>query len=119
MMVRGRSTEKHFSQKNNSRSKSKGKKSKLKCWFCGKLGHLKKDCWKRQQTSKGDSSTENKEANTIDTGLGLASGSGISDEVLSVNFLNHDQHWLLDLVHPITCSLIKSGLNLIIQLMME
>ena len=55
---------------------------------------MKKDCWKRQQTSKGDSSTENKEENTIDTGS--ASGSGISDEVLWVNFLNHDHHWLLD-----------------------
>ena len=30
----------------------------------------------------------------IDTGS--TSGSGISDEVLSVNFSNHDQHWLLD-----------------------
>ena len=57
---------------------------------------MKKDYWKRQQTSKGDSSTENKEANTTDTGLGSASGLGISDEVLSVNLLNHDQHWLLD-----------------------
>ena len=55
MMVRGHSKEKCFSQKNNSWSKSKGKKSKLKCWFYDKSGHLKKDCWKRQQTSKGDS----------------------------------------------------------------
>ena len=36
MMVRGRSKEKLFSKKNNSQSKSKGKKSKLKCWFCSK-----------------------------------------------------------------------------------
>jgi len=96
MMVRGRSKEKRFSQKNNSRSKSKGKNIKLKCWFCEKLGNSNKYCWKRQQTSKGDSSTENKEANMTDTGSGSAFGSGISDEVLSVNLLNHDQHWLLD-----------------------
>ena len=94
MMVRGRYKEKSFSQKNNSREKLKGKKSKLKCWFCGKSGHLKKDCWKRQQTSKGDSSTEKKEANTTDTGS--ASISGMSDEVLSVSLSNHDQRWLLD-----------------------
>ena len=31
-----------------------------------------------------------------DTGSGSASGSGISDEILSDNLLNHDQHWLLD-----------------------
>eukprot|EP00253_Pinus_taeda_P005231 PITA_05231 len=94
MMVRGRSKERRFNRHNDSRSKSKGKKSKVNCWFCGKLGHLKKDCWKRQETSKEDSSKENKEANTTDTCS--ASGSGMSDEVLSVNLSNHDQHWLLD-----------------------
>ena len=94
IMVRGRAKEKCFSQKNNSWSKWKGKKSKLKCWFCGKSGHLNKDLWKRQEKSKGDSSTENKEANTTDTGS--ASSSGINDEVLSFNFSNHDQHLLLD-----------------------
>ena len=94
MMVRGRSKERHFSKHNDSRSKSKAKKSKVKCWFCGKSGHLKKDYWKRQQTSKEDSSTEKKEAKTTHTCS--ASISGMSDEVLSVSLSNHDQRWLLD-----------------------
>eukprot|EP00253_Pinus_taeda_P027912 PITA_27912 len=95
MMVRGRSKERRPRKPSDSRSKSKGKKSKLKCWFCGRSGHLKKDCWKLQQkTSKAESSTEKKEANTTDTGS--TSGSGMSDEVLSINVSNHGQHWLLD-----------------------
>eukprot|EP00253_Pinus_taeda_P015642 PITA_15642 len=69
MMVKGHSKERCFSRQSDSRSKSKGKKSKVKCWFCGKSGHLKKDRWKQQQTSKEDSSTEKKEANTTDTEL--------------------------------------------------
>eukprot|EP00253_Pinus_taeda_P018596 PITA_18596 len=94
MMVRGCSKERRPRKPSDSRSKSKGKKSKLKCWFCGKSRHLKKDCWKRQQqTSKEESSTEKKEVNTTDTGS--TSGSGMSDEVLSVNVSNHGQHWLL------------------------
>ena len=57
------------------------------------MGHLK-DFWKRHQTSKEDCLTEKKEVNMTDTSS--TSISGMSDEVLSVNFSNHDQHWLLD-----------------------
>jgi len=38
------------------------------------LGHLKKDCWKRQNASKEDSTKEAKEANLDETSSGLGSG---------------------------------------------
>jgi hypothetical protein len=91
MMVRGRPKERGHSQKDFSQSKLKGKKRNLKCWFCGKSRHLKKDCWKRQQTSKEDSPKEMKEANATETGLGM------TNEVLSISIgSHHDQQWLLD-----------------------
>eukprot|EP00253_Pinus_taeda_P009679 PITA_09679 len=81
MMVKGHSRERHFSKHNNLCSKLKGKKGKVKCWFCGKSGHLKKDYWKRQQTSKEDSLTEKKEANKTD--IGSASISDVDHEHVS------------------------------------
>ena len=43
---------KNEKSRGTSRSKSKGRKRKLKCWYCNKTGHLKKDCWKRNRTIK-------------------------------------------------------------------
>ena len=77
MIARGRSTERGQHSKDSARSKSKGKKSKLKCWFCNKSGHLKKDCWKRKEASKDQDST--KEANIAEE------DSGMVDEVLSTS----------------------------------
>jgi hypothetical protein len=95
MMVRGRPKERGHVQRDFSWSKSKGKTSKLKSWFCGKYGHLKKDCWKRQQTSKEDPPKETKEANATETGS--TTGSSMTDEVLSISIgSHHDRQWLLD-----------------------
>jgi phage/plasmid primase-like uncharacterized protein len=58
MAVRGRSTEGGKDHKGTFKYKSKDSKGKGKCWFCGKYDHLKKGCWKRQQTSKEDSTKE-------------------------------------------------------------
>jgi hypothetical protein len=40
MVVRGQSIERGKTKRGTSRSRSKGKKSKQKCWFCGKSRHL-------------------------------------------------------------------------------
>jgi hypothetical protein len=93
MVVRGRSNEKGKNQKGTSRPKSKGKKSKKKCWFCGKYGHLKKYCWKRHNASKDDSTKEAKEANLAETSLG--SSSDMVDDVLSTCDVSHQHHHCL------------------------
>jgi hypothetical protein len=95
MVVRGIPKERGHVQRDFSRSKSKVKKSKLKCWFCGKFGHLKKNCWKRQQASKEDPPKETKAANATETGS--ATSSGMADEVLTIHIVScYDQQWLLD-----------------------
>lgn len=57
---RGWSKEGGEKTRGSSRSKSKGKKCKAKYWHCNKIGHLKKDCWKRK-----DSNNPKKEANQV------------------------------------------------------
>jgi len=43
MVVRGQSKERGEKTRGTYRSKSEGKKSKIKCWYYIKLGHIKKD----------------------------------------------------------------------------
>jgi len=40
MVARGRSIERGEKSRGVFRAKSEGKKSKLKCWHCNKLGHI-------------------------------------------------------------------------------
>ena len=90
MVARGCSKERWEKTRGSSKSKSKGgKKSKAKCWYCNKPGHLKKDCSKRKEAENN-----NKEANQVD--------SGMDDEVLIgealpiCNISQDADYWLLD-----------------------
>ncbi|KAE8727661.1 hypothetical protein F3Y22_tig00005406pilonHSYRG00056 [Hibiscus syriacus] len=66
-MMRGRSTERgQSSSHKHGRSKSRSKKN-LKCYNCGKKGHLKKDCWSLNKNSNPQGNT----ANTSDDGDAL------------------------------------------------
>ncbi|KAE8660581.1 TMEM205 protein [Hibiscus syriacus] len=65
--MRGRSTERGQSiSHKHGRSKSRSKKN-LKCYSCGKKGHLKKDCWSLNKNSNPQGNT----ANTSDDGDAL------------------------------------------------
>ena len=89
LVVRGRSKEKGEKSRGISRPKLKGRKRKLKCWYYNKTGHLKKDCWKRQESKKDDSKSEENSIKSFD--------SSMIDEVLSVcNISEYNEEWLLD-----------------------
>jgi hypothetical protein len=85
MLIRGRIKENN--ERRFSRSKSRHRKGKAKCWYCGKTGHLKKYCWKRKESEKNST----KEANLVVT------NSGMIDQVLSVSsILQYQEEWQLD-----------------------
>jgi hypothetical protein len=81
-LIRGRTKEKN--ERSSSRSKSRHKKGKEKCWYYGKIGHLKKDCWKRKESEENST----KEANLAVT------NSSMTDQVLSVSSnLQYQEEW--------------------------
>ncbi|KAH9669686.1 hypothetical protein KPL70_021889 [Citrus sinensis] len=52
-VTRGRSTERGLSgSQNHGRSKFRSKKN-VKCYNCGKKGHVKKECWSNQKRKEG------------------------------------------------------------------
>ena len=81
----------NFGNRGKSRGKSKGRRSESRgtnhCWYCGKPGHKKKDCWtrKKNETDKPDA---DKEANVV---------SNKSDEdALLLSLESVDDSWVLD-----------------------
>jgi hypothetical protein len=82
ILVRGRTKEQ--TERTFYRSKSRHRKGKEKCWYCGKRRHLKKDCWKRKESEENST----KEANLAVT------NSGMIDEVLSFSSnLQYQEEW--------------------------
>ncbi|KAE8689483.1 CYP710A2 protein [Hibiscus syriacus] len=77
--MRGRSTECGQSSSHKyGRSKSRSKKN-LKCYNCGKKGHLKKDCWSLNKNSNPQGNT----ANTSDDGDALCCEASTTYEPVS------------------------------------
>jgi hypothetical protein len=85
MLVRGQTKEKN--ERIFSRSKSRHRKGKAKCWYCGKTRHLKKDCWKRKESEENSTKEENLDV----------TNSGMIDQALSVSSnLQYQEEWHLD-----------------------
>ncbi|KAK3003373.1 hypothetical protein RJ639_018296 [Escallonia herrerae] len=87
LMARGRSTD-HAGSKNKGRSRSQSSKArKLKCYYCHKEGHYRKDCPER----KGKKNDNSKMA---DVGVVEDNSDGV--DVLSVTINSSDGGWILD-----------------------
>ena len=88
LVAHGRTIEKGTKKDKKGKSKSPGKKSKAKCWNCGKPGHLRRDC-KEEKKKKGkkdfsDSNTDKSSQDDVDAFV-AALATHISEDV-----------WLID-----------------------
>ena len=94
LTMRGRSTERNSSgSQNPGRSKSRSKKY-IKCHFCGKRGHIKRDCWNYkksiEKTSEGTTS-QGCVASPSDEGEILCADASITPKANSLTDV-----WVLD-----------------------
>jgi hypothetical protein len=60
MVARGQSIERGEDSSGTTKANSNGKKDKGSCCYCNKLGHLKKDCWKRKEFEEDARKEENR-----------------------------------------------------------
>ncbi|KAL2608934.1 hypothetical protein R1flu_027507 [Riccia fluitans] len=77
--------------RSKSREKSQHNKIELKCWKCGKMGHMKKDC--RDKAKASEASTSQANVATNQTKMDL-----LSDED---NSILYDGRSMLSIQHPI------------------
>ncbi|KAE8673309.1 Rho termination factor, putative isoform 1 [Hibiscus syriacus] len=92
--MRGRSRERgESSSHKHGRSKSRSKKN-LKCYNCGKKGHLKKDCWSLNKNSNPQGNT----VNTSDDGDALCceASTTVEGEKIAVNLYMLKEETLLE-----------------------
>lgn len=75
--------------KSKARSKSKGK-GKGDCWYCGKTGHMKRDCWKKKKDEKEGNGNDNNshEANVA--------GEILQDALILSTLDKNCDYWVMD-----------------------
>ena len=94
----GQSQGKNSHQRNNDnpRGRSKSQWRNFNCFYCQKMGHVKKECrlWKREQTKEKGGAQENDKENTtaiVDGDIDI-----VHDES-SINLTCHTSDWVIDL----------------------
>ena len=56
-------TQKHYKSKEHTHSKSRNPKKDIECYYCGKLGHISKECHSRLRDIKKGKQIDNKDKN--------------------------------------------------------
>ncbi|KAK3041011.1 hypothetical protein RJ639_026723 [Escallonia herrerae] len=85
-MAHGRSTD-HAGSKNKERSRFQSKARKLKCYYCHKEGHYRKDCPEHKGKKKDSSKMDD---------AGVVEDNSNGADVLSITISSSDGGWILD-----------------------
>lgn len=66
---RGRSKQKAQEGRDKSRSKSRSRYKNVECYYCGKMDHIQKNCFKWKKENKGDGAKQEDKIEKRQTGL--------------------------------------------------
>lgn len=94
---RGRSQSRGPKGKSKNRSKSRSWQKNVECHHCGKMGHIKKNCFKLKREKKnGSDSNEKKDHNQDDRVAAVTEELVIVCYDNNVNFACNETSWVID-----------------------
>ena len=94
---KGRSQSRGLKGKNKNRSKSRSWQKNVECHYCGKMGHIKKNCFKLKREKKnGSDKNEKKDHNQDDQVAAVTEELVIVCYDNNVNFACNETSWVID-----------------------
>ena len=95
---RGRSNSRAPKNRDQSRSKSKGRYKNVECHYCHKKGHTKKYCWKLKNNNEKASKDKGKKKDDSDEDRVNATSTDflLVEEFESANLVDNSTSWVID-----------------------